>query len=128
VDDDTAVREVTATLLAELGCEVAEAGSGGAALDLLARDPEPVDLLLVDFAMPGMNGAEVAREAAQRRPGLPILFMTGYADLSALSGVGEERIIQKPFRDGELAAKVRRVLRLGEAAGLPVADEEREPR
>ncbi|MDN3625462.1 PAS domain S-box protein [Methylobacterium isbiliense] len=117
VDDDTAVREVTATLLAELGCEVAEAGSGGAALDLLARDPEPVDLLLVDFAMPGMNGAEVAREAAQRRPGLPILFMTGYADLSALSGVGEERIIQKPFRDGELAAKVRRVLRLGEAAG-----------
>jgi signal transduction histidine kinase len=110
VDDDSAVREVTASLLADLGCRVVEAGSGGAALDLLDRDAGPLDVMLVDFAMPGMNGAEVARAVAARRPGLPILFMTGYADLSALRDVGEDRIVQKPFREGDLAAKVRRML------------------
>ncbi|MEI7037797.1 PAS domain-containing hybrid sensor histidine kinase/response regulator [Fulvimonas yonginensis] len=106
VDDDNAVRDVTAARLRQLGFEVMEAGSGGAALDLLDRLPK-VDLLVADFAMPGMNGAEVARQARQRRPELPILFVTGYADQSALADVGEERVVQKPFRNNELERKVR---------------------
>jgi len=110
VDDDNAVREVTAIMLQDLGCEVVEAGSGGAALDVIERDPQPFDLMVVDFAMPGMNGAEVAREIAVRRPGLPVLFVTGYADLTALGDIGEDRIVQKPFRGDALAAKVRRLL------------------
>ncbi|WP_374447974.1 response regulator [Stella sp.] len=109
VDDDADVREVTASRLRELGYRVLEAGSGGSALDILAAAPPP-DLLLLDYAMPGMNGAEVAREVRQRRPGLPIMFVTGFADLGALAEIGEERIVSKPYTDAELAAKVRRAL------------------
>ena len=109
VDDDSAVREVTASMLQELGYVVVEAGSGGAALGTLERD-EDFDLLLVDYAMPGMNGAETAQSAARLRPDLPVMFITGYADLTALREVGEERIIQKPFRDDELGRKVQHAL------------------
>ncbi|UGB39207.1 PAS domain-containing protein [Frateuria soli] len=109
VDDDSAVRDVTAMRLRRLGFEVLEAGSGGAALDLLDR-MEQVDLLIADFAMPGMNGVEVAQQARARRPELPVLFVTGYADQTALAGVGEERVVQKPFRDDELERKVRAVI------------------
>ncbi len=105
LDDDSAVREVTAAMLQELGYGVYEAGSAGQALDLLDRGVA-VDLLLADYAMPGMNGVETATEAKRRRPDLPVLFITGYADLAALKDVGEERIVQKPFRDSELAQKV----------------------
>ncbi|HEV2623273.1 MAG TPA: PAS domain-containing protein [Frateuria sp.] len=105
VDDDVAVRDVTAARLRRLGFDVLEAGSGGAALDLLDRAPQ-VDLLVADFAMPGMNGAEVARQARSRRPELPVLFVTGYADQAALAVVGDERVVQKPFRDDELERMV----------------------
>jgi PAS domain S-box-containing protein len=105
VDDDSAVRDVTAARLRQLGFVVLEAGSGGAALDLLDRSAQ-VDLLVADFAMPGMNGVEVAQQARARRPELPVLFVTGYADQTALAGVGEERVVQKPFRDDELERKV----------------------
>ena len=105
VDDDAPVREVTAARLQRLGFDVLEAGSGGAALDLLERAPH-VHLLVADFAMPGMNGVEVARQARLRQPDLPVLFVTGYADQSALAAVGDERVVQKPFRDDELERKV----------------------
>lgn len=119
VDDDSAVREITATLLAELGYAVVEAGSGGAALETLQRRPD-IDLMLLDFAMPGMNGAEVAREAHVRRPGLPIIFVTGYADAEALSLADERAIIQKPFDDHDLASKLGAVLRPADAKVVPL--------
>ncbi|MEJ0020592.1 MAG: response regulator [Acetobacteraceae bacterium] len=109
IDDDNDVREVTATILRDLGYKVHEAGSGGAALDLLEREAR-IDLLLVDFAMPGMSGADVARRVHRTRPSLPTVFITGYADHSALGAVGEGRIIGKPFRPDELAHKVRAAL------------------
>ena len=105
VDDDQSVREITASLLQDMGYSVIEAGSGGAALDLLEREPH-IKLMLVDFAMPGMNGAEVARQAYAKRPNLPILFVTGFADRAALDGVSETHIIGKPFINDELATKV----------------------
>jgi signal transduction histidine kinase len=106
VDDDNAVREVTRAMLHELGYAVLEAGSGGAALDVLAREPK-IDLMIVDFAMPGMNGAEVARQAQAKRPSLPILFVTGFSDRSGLAGVDEAYVLAKPFVYDELASKVR---------------------
>jgi CheY-like chemotaxis protein len=109
IDDDNAVREVTATMLRDLGYQVHEAGSGGAALDLLEREPA-IDLLLVDFAMPGMSGADVARHAQSLRPALPTVFITGYADHRALGGVSESHIVGKPFQPHELAQKVRAAL------------------
>ena len=105
VDDDEAVREVTAGILADLGYVVVEAGSGGAALDILDRRAD-VEAVILDFAMPGMNGAEVAREMLGRRPKLPILFATGYADAEALAEAPDARVVHKPFRSGELADKL----------------------
>jgi CheY-like chemotaxis protein len=110
IDDDSAVREITVSLLQQMGCSVEDAGSGGAGLDLLARSEAAFDLVVLDFAMPGMNGAEVAREIAKDFPELPVLFVTGYADLTALREVGEDRIAQKPFDHAEFAAKVKRLL------------------
>jgi CheY-like chemotaxis protein len=115
VDDDSDVREVTSAMLRNLGHRVFEAGSGGAALDVLRREPN-IDLMLVDFAMPGMSGAEVARRARSTRPSLVTLFITGFADRAALAGVGENRIIGKPFRHEDLAQKIRAALTESEAA------------
>ena len=109
VDDDNEVREVTRAMLHDQGHRVLEAGSGGAALDILEREPG-VELLILDFAMPGMNGAEVARLAQAQRPHLPILFVTGFVDRGGLAGVDEDHIIAKPFLPDELAEKVRLAL------------------
>ena len=109
VDDDSAVRDVTASILEDLGYVVLKLGSGGAALDLLDRQSN-VDLVLLDFAMPGMSGVEVARQVQFKHPAIPILFVTGYADKNALRDVGEERIIKKPFIGEELAQKVNAAL------------------
>jgi CheY-like chemotaxis protein len=95
--------------LADLGYRVIEAGSGGAALENL-QQRDDIALILLDFAMPGMNGAEVAREIRARRPDLPILFVTGYADAEALAYAEEDGVLQKPFDDHELAAKIGAVL------------------
>jgi signal transduction histidine kinase/CheY-like chemotaxis protein len=105
VDDDNAVREVTAGMLAELGFEVIATGSGGHALEELDRK-QRIDLVLLDFAMPGMNGAELAREMRARRPDLPILFATGLAE-AARSAVGADvPVLQKPFTPDELSRQL----------------------
>ena len=105
VDDDEAVREVTATMLRTSGYVVLEVGSGGAALDLLNGEAS-IDLAILDFAMPGMNGIEVARQIHFRFPNLPVLFITGYVDQSVLAEIDEARIVKKPFVGEELATKV----------------------
>ncbi len=105
VDDDNQVREITRAMLHELGHRVLEAGSGGAALEILQRE-SGIDLLIIDFAMPGMNGAELARQVRLKQPTLPILFSTGFADRFALAGIDETRIIGKPFVEDELAEKI----------------------
>ncbi|WP_143514401.1 response regulator, partial [Stutzerimonas stutzeri] len=114
VDDDHSVREVTAQMLENLGFAVTEAESGDHALQLL-RDGAAVDLLLADFAMPGMNGGELARAVRARRPQLPVVFVTGYAELCEL-GLDGYSIIQKPFREEQLANKIHLALREGSLA------------
>lgn len=108
VDDDVGVREVTVTRLSEEGYTVREATSGLQALAALEADPH-VDLVVLDFAMPGMNGAEVATEIRKRWPTMPVLFVTGFADTAALADAGAngpDAIVLKPFRKGELERKV----------------------
>lgn len=117
VDDDGAVREITAAMLRELGYSVIEAGSAGAALDLLERHRN-IDLAIVDFAMPGMNGIELGRRLRQLRPALPILFITGFVDHAALVGVGEAEIIGKPFTLSDLADKLAVTLTAGRSVSL----------
>lgn len=105
VDDDSAVREVTAAILRDLGYVVIAVGSGGGALDLLDRNAQ-IELVILDFAMPGMNGMEVARQMRAKVPSCPVLFITGYADTSALGDIDNKQIVRKPFIGNELADKV----------------------
>jgi len=103
VDDDHDVREVTATMLHGLGYSVVEADSAEQALNKL--DPN-VDLVLTDFAMPGTNGGELAHMIRRRHPRLPIVFITGYAELEGLDSE-HYPLVQKPFREQDLASKLR---------------------
>lgn len=114
VDDDSAVREVILAMVEELGFEVIGVGSGSAALDIIGTS-RPIDVLIVDYAMPGSSGTEVAKKARELRSSLPILFATGYADLKALEEIGQHQLIRKPFQEDELAAK------LATAIDMPVA-------
>jgi CheY-like chemotaxis protein len=108
VDDDDAVRQLTADMLRDLSYDTIEAGSAGAAFDILAS--EKIDLLLLDFAMPGMSGADVAHRVRTQYPGVPILFVTGYADRTLLTGITASQVITKPFTIHELAGRVAQVL------------------
>ncbi len=104
VDDDPGVREVTCIMLEDAGCQVLQAENGRAALDIVHGD-SPIDVLLTDFAMPGMNGAELAHAARQHRPNLPVVFVTGYADLDAFE-IGDALILQKPFHESDLCERI----------------------
>jgi signal transduction histidine kinase/CheY-like chemotaxis protein len=120
VDDDPDVRAVTVGSLEALGHTVIAAESGRTALDLLDRGI-PVDLMLVDYAMPGVNGVEAARLVRAKRPELRVLIMTGYADIAALNGVpGVAGILKKPFSLAELAARIEGILQ-GRAMDTPPA-------
>jgi PAS domain S-box-containing protein len=104
IDDDDDLRLMLSASLRDLGYRVLEAEDGPSGLALL-REHEP-DIMLVDFAMPGMNGAEVAAAARERWPDLPIVFASGYADTAAIEqAVGKEAAqLRKPFRIDDLQA------------------------
>jgi CheY-like chemotaxis protein len=103
VDDDAEVRTVTAAYLSELGHRVVEAADGSSALDILKADDQ-LDVLIADFAMPGMTGTDLADKAREIRPGLGILLVTGYADPKRLPD--GYLMLHKPFSRTDLAAKV----------------------
>ncbi|MEE7461257.1 hypothetical protein MFUR16E_07890 [Methylobacterium fujisawaense] len=107
VDDDGQVRSTAAAMLEEMGHTVAALSSGSEALHLLAGE-NAVDLLLADYAMPGMTGSELATRAVAARPSLRVLLMTGYADAAALPD--DAPVLRKPFAFGELAHAVRHAL------------------
>ena len=106
VDDNADVREVAVSGLENLGYRMLTAENGPAALEMLGR-AEPVDLLLVDMAMPGMNGVELIRKARERRPSLRAMLVTGYAPFSPAQG---DLVLQKPYRLDRLAASVAEAL------------------
>jgi CheY-like chemotaxis protein len=106
VDDDHDLRSMLAGALANLGYEVAEAVDGSSALRLL--DKFRPDVVVVDFAMPGLNGAEVAKKARDRWPGLPVVLASGYAETAAIEqAIGRDaKLLRKPFRIDELLEAV----------------------
>ena len=108
VDDDPQVRATIVRALEELGYQTGEAADGAAALAAL-RSSEPPSLVILDYVMPGMDGAETARAIAAIDPGLPIVFSTGHAALRALrAAAGEEAaVLEKPFTLDELDALLR---------------------
>ncbi len=107
VDDDTAVREVTVEMLRDLGCEVMGAADGAAALALLADAGSSVDILIVDYAMPGMNGLQVAAAMRELDIDVPIVLTTGYAEMADPSVSAANPIsgmLRKPFTIREMQA------------------------
>ena len=109
VDDDPGVRRFIVQCLKSLGYHVTEASGGQAGLDRVIGDRP--DLMVVDFAMPGVNGAQVAVQARQILPALAVLLVTGYADAQAIRDlVRSEAVLRKPFKVSDLALAVRRTL------------------
>jgi signal transduction histidine kinase len=110
VDDDDEVREPVILMLQELGYRVVAAESGARGLDALART-DTIDLLLVDVAMPGMNGVEFVRIARGLCPRAAVLFASGYADMGVFENdLRDEELIKKPYRMSELAERLGAVL------------------
>ncbi|MCK1384214.1 ATP-binding protein [Bradyrhizobium sp. 21] len=112
VEDDDMVRAYVENELKTLGYRVITAANGPAALDLL-RQSGAIDLLFTDVVMPGgMFGPELARQATQLRPGLKVLFTSGYSQnpVKAPDGLSDARILTKPFRRRDLAAMLRSAL------------------
>ncbi len=112
VEDQPAVRAVVCTMLAAMGCDVEDFASPEAAL-IRTADPLEIDLLVTDLVMPGMGGRELARRARESRPGLPVLFMSGYdepPDDPTLARDSMADFVAKPFNPKELAAKVSSLL------------------
>jgi signal transduction histidine kinase len=115
VDDDPLVREVLAGQLQEQGYRIVQAPDGLAALAWLERNGQP-DLLVTDFAMPGMNGLTLIREARRRYNELPALLLTGYADANVQSAIESQQdrnifFLRKPVRNSELAKQAAALLR-----------------
>jgi signal transduction histidine kinase len=108
VDDDLLIAGSTVALLEDLGHEVIEVHSADAALRLL-QDGMPTDLLITDHAMPGMTGAELAREVRLQRPELPILLATGFAEFEG-DHVNDLARLAKPYTQAQLADEIARLL------------------
>jgi len=115
VDDESDVREVACELLVEAGYEVLTAPDGPSALAILAREGERIGLLIADYAMPGMTGIELIREARTMQPLLEVLLVTGYAEFGSggeLDGIEPLRVLRKPFRAPELLRRIEQVMKL----------------
>jgi CheY-like chemotaxis protein len=113
VEDDEAVRELACRVLKKQGYALLQAPDGQQARKVIDSHPEPIDLLLTDVVMPGIDGKALADQMAGTRKGLKILFMSGYADETlAHHGVLDPGIafLPKPFQPPELRRKVREVL------------------
>jgi DNA-binding NtrC family response regulator len=112
VDDEGSVRMTLAANLELEGFEVVEASNGRSALEVVGR--EPIDLVLTDVRMPGMNGVELFRCLRQERPGVPVVLMTAFAleDLvEAAVGEGAFTVLPKPFTVDHVVATLVRASR-----------------
>ncbi|MFK3736153.1 ATP-binding protein [Massilia sp. TN1-12] len=109
VEDDDVVRNSVAESLQALGHQVVQAADGAAALVALER--ERPALMITDYLMPGMTGAELMRKAREVFPHMPMIIATGYADMRAIEEIlGDDLLLRKPFQLADLAASVDRAL------------------
>ena len=112
VEDDEGVRQYAAEILRDLNYQIIEAKDAASAMRLVDADKK-FDLLLTDVVLPGKNGRELADEVERRRPGIKIIFMTGYSR-NAIVHQGRLdpgiELISKPLIEGVLARRIRQVL------------------
>jgi PAS domain S-box-containing protein len=119
VEDEPVVRGLVRATLRELGYTVLEASDGYEALRLIAEHKTEIHLLLTDVIMPLMNGHELAQRLKTVRPGVKVVYMSGYTDdVLAFHGIAPEiEFIQKPFTSADLAEKLGTVLSAANRAG-----------
>jgi PAS domain S-box-containing protein len=113
VEDDEGVRTFAEKALTRHGYRVLVAASPAAALDLVQSRADPIDLLIVDVVLPGRSGPELATELGRLRPGVPVLFISGYFDgVVAAHGLVAKpsHFLQKPFMADDLLLRVRQLL------------------
>jgi CheY-like chemotaxis protein len=113
VEDEDAIREVTRRILARHGYEVLVAAGGADAVRIAEERRDPIDVLRTDVVMPEMLGKEVAERVRAVQPGVRVLFMSGYAQpVLTSSGTLSEGVVlvEKPFNEGGLLAKLKEVL------------------
>jgi PAS domain S-box-containing protein len=114
VDDHEEVRSTTAAMLSDCGHHVVEAATGGEALAALHDRECDFDLMITDYAMPNVSGAEFLRKARELCPKVPALMITGYADAEAISDRPEGvEVLLKPFTPRKLEAAIERVCEPG---------------
>ncbi len=119
VEDEASLRELTRRILTRNGYQVCVAASGGEAVQRASNPAQPIDLLLTDVVMPEMLGNEVAVRVGAIRPGLPALFMSGYAQpILDSHGVPAPRydILEKPFTEAALLTRVRQAMKAPRSA------------
>jgi len=111
VDDEPLVCETVKMFLEFDGHKVSTAASGNEALDLFGR--ERFDLVVTDYTMPGMNGADLARAIKARQPGQPVVMLTAHAEMlksSAVPLTGVDEMVSKPFQLEELRAAIEKAV------------------
>jgi PAS domain S-box-containing protein len=118
VEDETVILQVARMVLSALGYRVLTAADGVEALELVKNTEQPIHLLVTDVVMPKLGGADLARALTELRPGLRVLYSSGYTDNAiADHGVLEDGVnfLQKPYTASDLASRVREVLDQDEA-------------
>jgi len=113
VEDDEAVLDVTVMMLRSAGFRVLTASDGNEALEVCRKEPDEIHLLLTDVVMPYMSGSQLAERLRMLRPGLRIVYMSGYVeDAIARRGLQDPtaKFLAKPFTSAQLLRKVREAL------------------
>jgi hypothetical protein len=121
-EDEEMVRELAIEIFQGAGYTVLDAPNGADALAVCDRHEGRIDLLVTDMVMPGMDGIELARRVCDSRPGIPVLFMSGYVEdaKERLEDLNEGRaFLQKPITPTKLSRKVRELFS-GRETGVPV--------
>jgi signal transduction histidine kinase len=124
VEDEPAVRSLTKRVLERHGYVVFDAATGVEALAIFRREGERIQLVLTDVVMPGLRGPELVAEIARLRPGVPAMFISGYADDDLMRrGIFPEHVafLKKPFSHNDLLGIVRQHLQLGRPGSRAIA-------
>jgi two-component system cell cycle response regulator CpdR len=112
-EDDDSMRDFLAKALSRAGHEVEAVADGEEGLDMLGETPGQFELLLTDIVMPGVDGIELARRAAEVDPGLKIMFITGFAAVALNAGASapkNAKVLSKPFHLRDLVDEVAKVM------------------
>jgi len=120
VDDDKDLREFLYQHLLHCGHSVLQAGSGAEAIERFRHHRNDIDLLVADIVMPGLTGDQLAVQLGEKKPGLPVLFISGNAPnqvISVVRLIEGENFLRKPFSLEALEDAITRILRIAQTQG-----------